>query len=121
MYIFFNDDWFGFDDGIYSALRCLQEVKAREGEGGLNTFLNKVPKTFISPEIRIDCADEIKFKVVEKVKNSSFKDYNKSDLLTIDGIRVTSDIGWWLLRASNTQAALIARAEGNSKRDLESV
>lgn len=118
-HIFFNDDWFGFDDGIYSALRCLQEIEAREG--GLNTFLKNVPKTFISSEIRIDCADEIKFKVVEKVKNSSFKDYNKSDLLTIDGIRANSDIGWWLLRASNTQAALIVRAEGYSKKGLENL
>ena len=118
-HIFFNDNWFGFDDGIYSALRCLQEIEAREG--GLNTFLKKVPKTFISPEIRIDCADEIKFKVIEKIKKSTFENYNESDLLTIDGIRVTSDIGWWLLRASNTQAALIARAEGNSKKNLETL
>ena len=116
-HIFFNDNWFGFDDGIYSALRCLQEIKAREG--GLNTFLKNIPTTFVSPEIRINCADKIKFKVVEKVKNSSFKNYNKSNLLTIDGIRVTSNIGWWLLRASNTQAALIARAEGYTKKDLE--
>ena len=116
-HIFFNDNWFGFDDGIYSALRCLQEIGAREG--GLNIFLKNIPKTFVSPEIRINCADEIKFRVVEKVKNFSFKNYNKSDLLTIDGIRVTSDIGWWLLRASNTQAALIARAEGYTKKNLE--
>jgi len=116
-HIFFNDNWFGFDDGIYSALRCLQEIRAREG--GLNTFLKSIPTTFVSPEIRINCADKIKFKVVEKVKNSSFKNYNKSNLLTIDGIRVTSNIGWWLLRASNTQAALIARAEGYTKKDLE--
>ncbi len=118
-HIFFNDYWFGFDDGIYSALRCLQEIEVREG--GLNTFLKNIPTTFVSPEIRINCSDEIKFKVVEKVKNSSFKDYNKSELLTIDGIRATSEIGWWLLRASNTQAALIARAEGYSEKDLENL
>ena len=116
-HIFFNDNWFGFDDGMYSALRCLQEIKSRDG--GLNTFLKNIPKTFVSPEIRINCDDEIKFKVVEKVKSSSFKDYDKSNILTIDGIRVTSDIGWWLLRASNTQAAIIARAEGYSSKDLK--
>ena len=60
-HIFFNDNWFGFDDGIYSALRCLQEIEAREG--GLNTFLKNIPTTFVSPEIRINCADEIKFRV----------------------------------------------------------
>ena len=116
-HIFFNDDWFGFDDAIYSALRCLQEIESREG--GLNTFLKNIPKTFVSPEIRINCADETKFKIVERVKSSSFKDYNKSELLTIDGIRVTSENGWWLLRASNTQAALIARAEGYSEKGLK--
>ncbi len=118
-HIFFNDNWFGFDDGIYSALRCFQEIRAREG--GLKKFLKNIPKTFVSPEIRINCSDEIKFKVVEKVKISSIRDFKKSDLLTIDGIRVNSQNGWWLLRASNTQAALIARAEGYSKKDLENL
>ena len=73
---------------------------------------NNVPKSFISPEIRIECDEKIKFEIIEKIRELSSKDFKSSEILTIDGIRVTTDSGWWLIRASNTQAALIARAEG---------
>ncbi len=109
-HIFFNDNWFGFDDAIYAALRFLQEILTRNG--GIKKFLNNVPKSFISPEIRIECDEKIKFEIIEKIREFSSKDFKSSEILTIDGIRVTTDSGWWLIRASNTQAALIARAEG---------
>ena len=115
-HIFFNDKWYGFDDAIYTALRCLEEINFRNG--GLEKFLDLLPESFASPEIRIECKEEEKFKVIENIKHNSLADYSSSDLLLIDGVRVKTKIGWWLIRASNTQAALIARAEGNNKESL---
>ncbi len=116
-HIFFNDNWFGFDDAIYSALRCLQEIKSNKG--GLLSFLKTLPISFSSPEIRIDCDEKLKFQIVETVKKIASSYYDSSKLLLIDGLRVTNEKGWWLLRASNTQAALIIRAESTSNQNLE--
>ena len=116
-HIFFNDNWFGFDDAIYSALRCLQEIKSNKG--GLSSFLKTLPISFSSPELRIECEEKNKFKIVETVKKIASSSYNSSELLLIDGVRVTNEKGWWLLRASNTQAALIVRAEGSSNINLK--
>ena len=116
-HIFFNDNWFGFDDAIYSALRCLQEIKSNKG--GLSSFLKTLPISFSSPEIRIECEEKNKFKIVETVKKIASSCYDSSKLLLIDGLRVTNEQGWWLLRASNTQAALIIRAESTSSQNLE--
>ncbi len=118
-HIFFNDNWFGFDDAIYSALRCLKEIKSNKG--GLSSFLKTLPISFSSPEIRIDCDEKLKFEIVEAVKKIATSYYDSSKLLLIDGLRVTNEKGWWLLRASNTQAALIIRAESTSSQNLESL
>ena len=118
-HIFFNDNWFGFDDAIYSALRCLQEIKSNKG--GLSSFLKTLPISFSSPEIRIECEEKNKFKIVETVKKIASSCYDSSKLLLIDGVRVTNEKGWWLLRASNTQAALIVRAEGSSNVNLRAL
>ena len=118
-HIFFNDNWFGFDDAIYSALRCLQEIKSNKG--GLSSFLKTLPISFSSPEIRIECEEKNKFKIVETVKKIASSSYDSSKLLLIDGVRVTNEKGWWLLRASNTQAALIVRAEGSSNVNLRAL
>ena len=118
-HIFFNDNWFGFDDAIYSALRCLQEIESSKKD--LSSFLNALPVSFSSPEIRIDCDEKLKFEVVKRVKKIASSNYKTSDLLIIDGIRVKNEKGWWLLRASNTQAALIVRAEGSSKVKLRAL
>ena len=118
-HIFFNDNWFGFDDAIYSALRCLQEIKSNKG--GLSSFLKTLPISFTSPEIRIECEEKNKFKIVKTVKKIASSSYDSSKLLLIDGVRVTNKKGWWLLRASNTQAALIVRAEGSSNVNLRAL
>ena len=88
--------------------------------GGLSNFLNSIPKSFASPEIRIECNDSEKFNIVEKIKRFASNDYDHSKLLFVDGIRTSLKNGWWLIRASNTQAALIARAEGPKEEDLDS-
>ena len=79
--------------------------------------MDSLPKTFCTPEIRIECSDERKFEIVDKVRNeleNSGLEINK-----IDGIRVQYSFGWWLLRASNTQNALVVRMEANSKEYLD--
>ncbi len=116
-HIFFADKYYGFDDALYAAIRIINIVE------NLNRPLSDVrkalPKTFSTPEIRIECAEEKKFALVEKLKNLLNQQNIKFD--DIDGIRATSKEGWWLLRASNTQPVLVARCEGNSKEALKNL
>ena len=116
-HIFFSDLWHGVDDAPYASLRVLQEIGRRGG--GINKFLKDLPKFYTSPEIRIDCDDFKKFEIIKIVKDEVSKSYPQSNINTIDGIRVSSINGWWLLRASNTQAAIIARAEGINNDSLK--
>ena len=85
-HIFFNDNWFGFDDAIYSALRCLQEIESSKKD--LSSFLKTLPVSFSSPEIRIDCDEKIKFEIVKRVKKIASSNYKTSELLIIDGVSV---------------------------------
>jgi len=105
-HIFFADRYFGYDDAIYASCRLIELLSKTDRK--LSTLLSDVPKTFITPEIRVDCADEIKFKVVEKVKEELRKDY---PVIDVDGVRVKFEDGWGLVRASNTQPALVLRFE----------
>jgi phosphomannomutase/phosphoglucomutase len=77
-----------------------------------------VPKTYITPEIRVDCPDEIKFKVVEDVKEALRKDY---PVIDVDGVRVKFEDGWGLVRASNTQPALVLRFEALVEKRLQEI
>ena len=115
-HIFFSDSWYGFDDALYASLRFLQEH--RRTKSGIDKFLKELPKFFTSPEIRIDCDDQKKFKVIEDIKNAIKSKYPKENINEIDGVRVSFDYGWWLIRASNTQSAIILRAEGKSELNL---
>jgi phosphomannomutase/phosphoglucomutase len=105
-HIFFADRYFGFDDAIYASCRLIELLSRTDKK--LSQLLSDVPKTFITPEIRVDCADEIKFKVVETVKEALRKDYSVID---VDGVRVRFEDGWGLVRASNTQPVLVLRFE----------
>ncbi|MBW1972241.1 MAG: phosphomannomutase, partial [Deltaproteobacteria bacterium] len=84
----------------------------------LSEFLSDLPKTFATPEIRVECAEEIKFKLVDEVKNF-FKD--KYQIIDVDGVRVIFDDGWGLVRASNTQPALVLRFEAKSEKRLNDI
>ena len=106
-HIFFADRYYGFDDALYAAVRLLNIVGAA---GGLDAALAGVPATHATPEIRIEVPEADKFTIVERVARRLARRGAQVD--TTDGVRVTTDDGWWLLRASNTQAALVARAEG---------
>ena len=100
-HMFFADKYFGFDDAIYASFRLL-EIVSREGKG-LAQILADLPKSFFTPEIRIDCPDDKKFAVVKKAAEYFSKHY---DVIAIDGARVKFANGWGLVRASNTQPAL---------------
>jgi phosphomannomutase len=114
-HIFFADKWYGFDDAPYSAVRLLGIV-ARMSET-LSAVRDAMPKVINTPELRFDCAEERKFVVVQEVKDRLAADGAK--VQDVDGVRVLTDDGWWLLRASNTQAVLVARAEAKSAEGLE--
>lgn len=116
-HIFFADRYFGYDDAVYASLRLL-EILSKSGEPySVRKLLEGVPETFSTPEIRVDCPDEKKFGVVEKVKGS-FRDY---PVIDIDGVRVNFPDGWGLIRASNTQPALVLRFEAKSPEALERI
>lgn len=115
-HIFFADRWYGFDDAIYSSARLL-EILSRSPKK-LSQMLTDLPQTFTTPEIRIYSSDEVKFDIVEAVKNELASQYPVND---IDGVRVTFPHGWGLVRASNTQEALVLRFEADSKEALERI
>ena len=113
-HIFFNDKWYGFDDALYAAIRLLGIVA--RGTESVAAFRASLPHVVNTPELRFDCDEDRKFDVVrevaERLKASG------DQVSDTDGVRVTNEDGWWLLRASNTQAVLVARAESSSAEGL---
>jgi phosphomannomutase/phosphoglucomutase len=108
-HIFFGGDYFGFDDALFAAARILEIVAA--GPPGLARLIADLPKTFATPELRVDCADELKFPIVERAARHFGARYRVN---TIDGVRIAYPDGWALLRASNTQPVLVMRFEATS-------
>jgi phosphomannomutase/phosphoglucomutase len=115
-HIFFSDRYFGFDDAVYASCRLL-EILAKTGKK-ISDLLADVPETVSTPEIRVECPDHIKFKVVEKV-TTYFKE--RHDVIDIDGVRVLFPDGWGLVRASNTQPALVLRFEAMTENRLQEI
>jgi phosphomannomutase/phosphoglucomutase len=115
-HIFFADRFFGFDDAIYASAR-LAEILARS-EKKLSEMLADLPKAYSTPEIRVYASDEVKFQIVDEVKKELAKKY---PIVDIDGVRVSYPKGWALVRASNTQAALVLRYEAETPEDLEAI
>lgn len=115
-HIFFADRYFGFDDAIYASAR-LAEILARS-DRKLSEMLADLPKAYSTPEIRVYASDEVKFRIVEEVKKELGEKYPVVD---IDGVRVSYPKGWALVRASNTQAALVLRYEAETPEDLEAI
>ncbi len=109
-HMFFNDRYFGYDDALYAAAR-LTEIVAMEGKP-LSGLLADLPLYPSTPEMRVDCPEEIKFQVVEKVAAYFKERYNVVD---IDGVRINYDHGWGLVRASNTQPVLVMRFEADTE------
>lgn len=113
-HLFFRDRYYGFDDALYAAMRLLR-IKA-DDPAPLSGFRTALPTVFNTPEMRIDVQEALKWSVIDSVKARLDKQgvaYNP-----IDGVRASTDDGWWLLRASNTQAALVARCEAATEAGL---
>ena len=115
-HMFFADRYFGFDDGLYAGIRVL-EILDQTGKK-ISELLSDVPKTFATPEIRVDCPDEEKFKVVANVTQFFKSRYPTTD---IDGVRIDFGDGWGLVRASNTQPVLVTRFEAISEKRLNEI
>ncbi|MBA4389854.1 MAG: phosphomannomutase [Syntrophus sp. (in: bacteria)] len=115
-HIFFADRFFGYDDAIYASLRFL-EIMEKDGRP-VSEFLSDLPKMYFTPEIRMDCPDNVKFDVVRKLT-----EYYKSKFKVIDtdGVRVTFDDGWGLVRSSNTQPILVLRFEATNQEALDRI
>jgi phosphomannomutase/phosphoglucomutase len=105
-HMFFGGDYLGFDDALFGAARLLEIVSRRPF--GLATHLADLPRTFATPELRVECPEEEKFALVERAAAYFGSRYPVN---TIDGVRITFPKGWGLLRASNTQAVLVMRFE----------
>ena len=115
-HIFFKERWYGFDDGIYSAVR-LCEILANSCEPASAIF-KRFPEDFSTPEININVTEDEKFELVTQLQQAQFPAGNVS---TIDGIRVDYKDGWGLVRASNTTPVLVLRFEGESKAALQRI
>ncbi len=113
-HMFFAGDWFGFDDALFAAARLLEIVSAEPG--GLARTLRDLPRTFATPELRVDCEESQKFVLVEKASRHFAARYPVN---TIDGVRMTFAHGWGLIRASNTQPILVLRFEATDRASLE--
>jgi phosphomannomutase/phosphoglucomutase len=115
-HFFFADRYFGYDDAIYAAVRLL-EILSKTGEK-IGTLLSDIPLTYFTPEIRIDCADNEKAAVVEKVKEHY---RGNPGLIDIDGVRISFPNGWALVRSSNTQPVIVLRFEAASKKSVHKI
>ena len=115
-HIFFNDRWPGFDDGIYAGARML-EILSQQPEG--ENIFSDLPELFSTNEINIKTSDDEKFQIVKDFIERA--NYEGSDSILIDGIRVEFDYGWGLLRASNTSPNLVLRFEADSSKNLETL
>ena len=113
-HVFFADTWYGFDDAIYAGIRLLSVI-GLSGKS-LAQWRDSLPESHATPELRFAVDDVKKFQVVEQIKAALTK--AGAMVNDIDGVRVTTADGWWLLRASNTQAALVARAESTDEAGL---
>ncbi|TAE83250.1 MAG: phosphomannomutase/phosphoglucomutase [Alphaproteobacteria bacterium] len=119
-HIFFADGYYGFDDGLYAAVRLLDLVA--HSDQTLEQMRTSIPHTYNTPEIRVDCTEERKFVIIEEVRARLYQMREAGEALEIneaDGVRVSFRDGWWLARASNTQAAIIVRCEAQTTETLE--
>lgn len=115
-HMFFADEYYGYDDAFYAAGRLLRILSNSDRK--LSEIVADMPAYPSTAETRFDCPDEIKFDIVEKVRESALKDH---EAITVDGVRILYDNGWSLLRASNTQPVLVARCEGRAEADLRTI
>jgi phosphomannomutase/phosphoglucomutase len=115
-HIFFKEDYFGFDDATFATARFLRIMS--ETDKKVSQFLADLPKVYNTPEIRVDCPDNVKFGLIKEI-TAWFKE--KYEVVDIDGARVDFGDGWGLIRASNTQPVLVLRFEAGGMERLEEI
>lgn len=118
-HIFFAHRFLGFDDGIYAGARLLEILS--NGDASLADLYDTLPKMVNTPEIRVECADDIKFQVVEYVTQRLRDSDSVKSVIDVDGVRANFGDGWGLVRASNTQPSLVLRCEAESESRLASI
>jgi len=112
-HLFFADEYYGYDDAVYASARLLRVLSNTDRR--LSALLADVPRYHITPEVRVDCPDEVKFDIVRQVT----EDFKRAhEVVDVDGARVLFEDGWGLIRASNTQPALVLRAEAKTEQTL---
>ena len=116
-HIFFGDSYYGFDDAIYASIRFLN-LYSKIGQP-LSEILNKIPKSYTTPELRFPTSEKEKFVIIDKLRHKLKKE--KKDYIGIDGVRYTTKDGWWLVRASNTQNIIVGRCESFNKKNLRKI
>jgi len=116
-HIFFNDQWYGFDDAHYAAFRLIEILK--KSESSLDNLVKDLPKAFSTPEMNLNVDENKKFQIVEDFIIKA--DFGTAEKITIDGLRVNFEDGWGLLRASNTTPKLVLRFEANSIKRLTEI
>ena len=116
-HIFYADRYYGYDDALYAAVRVLGIIG--RGNETLAQFRDSLPQVVNTPELRFPCSEERKFAVVDEVR--ARLESAGATIAAIDGVRVKTEAGWWLLRASNTQDVLVARAEARDEAGLETL
>jgi phosphomannomutase/phosphoglucomutase len=128
-HIFFADRYFGYDDAIYAACRVVELLKKtrlqKKTKEPLSSLIADLPKTYNTPEIRFDCPDALKFKVVDRVRELYAHPEKIAlpvrEVITVDGIRAVFQNGWGLIRSSNTQPVLVMRFEAADQASLQSI
>ena len=131
-HMFFADRYFGYDDAIYASCRLIEILS--KTKAALSSLLADLPRMQVTPEIRVECPDDVKFRVVEEIRNRLIKAAGQPqthnahragpeirEVITIDGVRVCFDHGWGLIRASNTQPALVLRFEATTVEQLQTI
>ena len=114
-HIFFKHRWYGFDDALYAAVRLIEAVS--ESGKSLTELKSAMPTAVATPELRFQVDEPRKFAIIDEVRDRLAADGAKVD--ATDGVRVSTTDGWWLLRASNTQDVLVARAESADQAGLD--
>lgn len=116
-HIFFKDGYYGFDDALYCSVRLINCITA--SDKNFSELFSHLPQLFNTPEVRIEVSEDIKFGLVPQIaKNLKPQANDNFNINDIDGVRVTTPQGWWLLRPSNTQNVLVSRVEANSSEAL---
>jgi phosphomannomutase/phosphoglucomutase len=115
-HMFFADNYYGYDDAIFASARLVALVS--NSERPLSSLVEELPQYVSSPEMRLECPDELKFQLVDRLREFFKKTH---EVIEIDGARILFGDGWGLVRASNTQPALVARFEAKSQKRLEEI